>query len=540
MAALLLSSAVSCQKTIEGVTATMTLDNVPLLSLKESNAVGCVRLTNDTGLSYTVTGISLTLNASESLSDIVSATLAKGGENLAVIPVPSGTGKSKIKREASFVVAPGESEIALSFKMNDKLSLTNRISVEALEFQTSNGTVSVDCSSTPIFRTGVALRQYGQDGVNNCRIPGLVTTTKGTLLAMYDARRDANRDLQGDIDICYNRSTDGGVTWSEMMIAIDMGEYGGLPQKYNGVSDGSMTVDVNTGEIYVTGCWMHGILDEKNGKFVEGLTQESTVWNHQWRSFGSQPGYDVKQSSQYLVAKSTDDGLSWTEPMNITRQVKPESYWLMVPAPGAGITLDDGTVLIPSEGRDETGNQFSTIIYTRDGGKTWTAGTPAYTNANECMAVQLSDGSIMLNARERSNRGKTEGNGRIIATTSDMGKTWTRHPTSQCALIEPACQGSLLKHVYTDPKGNATTLILFFNPSSTTTRDNFTLKCSIDDGMTWPEEYWIQFDCNNGCGYSCMSTIDNDTIGILYEGSGANMVFQQFKVTELINLINKK
>ena len=529
----------SCRNGAEGLTATLTLDNVPLLALKESNETGILQTCNPGESPVGVKGLSIRLSATGDLSDVESVTLCREGKELATVKVSGKGGRGRFTCRDSFTIAPGSAGMSVHFRMKDEVNLANRISVRGLELRTELGTVSADCSRVPILRTGVALRQAGQDGVNNCRIPGLVTTTRGTLLAMYDARRDADRDLQGDIDICYNRSTDGGRSWSGMMTALDMGEYGGLPQKYNGVSDGSMTVDMNTGEIYVTGCWMHGVLDEKTGEFIEGLTEESTEWNHQWRSHGSQSGYDPKRSSQYLIAKSTDDGLSWTEPQNITRQVKPESFWLMAPAPGAGITLEDGTVLIPSEGRDENGTQFSTVIWSRDGGMSWTAGTPACTNTNECMTVQLSDGSIMLNARERSNRGKTEGNGRMIVTTADLGKTWERHPTSQNALIEPACQASLLKHVYTAPDGTRTPLLLFFNPSSTSERNNFTLKCSIDDGMSWPEELWIQFDCKSGNGYSCMSSIDNDTIGILYEGSGANLVFQQFKVTEIIDLLNK-
>ena len=143
----------------------------------------------------------------------------------------------------------------------------------------------------------------------------------------------------------------------------------------------------------------------------------------------------------------------------------------------------------------------------------------------------------MLNARERSNRNKIEGNGRKIATTNDLGQTWALHPTNQSALIEPACQGSILKHCYRDKNGTVRNLLLFFNPSSVSKRENFTLKLSLDDGMTWPEKYWIQFDALPGEGYSCMTSIDNDTIGILYEGSGANLVFQQIKVEELLQKI---
>ena len=158
----------------------------------------------------------------------------------------------------------------------------------------------------------------------------------------------------GDIDIAINRSEDGGRTWQPMQTVLDMKEWGGLPQKYNGVSDGCILSDDFTGDLYVIGLWMHGVLDPKTGKWIENLTDTSTVWNHQWRAHGSQPGYGVKQSSQFLISKSTDDGLTWSEPRNITRQVKKEKWWLLAPGPGRGITMEDGTLVFPVEGREHT------------------------------------------------------------------------------------------------------------------------------------------------------------------------------------------
>ena len=411
--------------------------------------------------------------------------------------------------------------------------MCNKITFKPLFVKTDKGKIMLPDTLSKELRVGVALRQKMQDGVA-ARIPGLATTKRGTLLAIYDGRVGRYRDLQGDMDICVNRSTDGGATWSSMTKAIDMGEWGGLPQKYNGVSDGAILVDDNTGNIFIVGLWMHGILDPQTGKWVEGLTDTSTVWNHQWRSRGSQPGYGVKQSSQFLIVKSTDDGLTWSEPVNITKQVKKESWWLMAPGPGRGITLDVGTLVFPAEGRMEDGLQVSTIIYSKDGGNTWRSGAPAYTNTNECMAVQLDDGSIMLNMRERSNRNRTENNGRAIMVTKDTAATWTEHPTSRNVLIESACQASLYKHVYTKEDGTKKSILFFFNPSSISNRDNFTLKCSLDNGETWPKEYWLLLDERDGNGYSCITSIDNETIGILYEGSGADMVFQQVKIKDVV------
>ena len=153
-------------------------------------------------------------------------------------------------------------------------------------------------------RAGVAVRQHKQDGVHTSRIPGLATSTKGTLLAIYDARYESPRDLQGHMDICLNRSIDGGQTWQPMQVVLDMKDWGGLPEKYNGVSDANILVDENTGDIYVAGLWMHGVLDGKTGEWVSGMTKDSTRWIHQWREKGSQPGFGIKETCQFLIAKS--------------------------------------------------------------------------------------------------------------------------------------------------------------------------------------------------------------------------------------------
>src|SRR3546814_7639609 len=128
----------------------------------------------------------------------------------------------------------------------------------------------------------------------------------GTRLDVFDARRDTGRDLQGDIDIGLHRSTDGGNSWEPIRIPMDMGEWGGLPEKFNGVSDACILVDQNSDAIYIAGLWMYGVLDTE-GNWVEGLNEQSDDWNHQWRNKASQPGFDVKQTSQFMIVRSTDE-----------------------------------------------------------------------------------------------------------------------------------------------------------------------------------------------------------------------------------------
>jgi len=313
-----------------------------------------------------------------------------------------------------------------------------------------------------------------------------------------------------------------------------MGEWGNLPQKFNGVSDGCILVDRNSDKIFVAGLWMHGVLDTA-GNWIEGLTEESDAWEHQWRNKGSQPGFDVKQTSQFIMSESTDDGKTWSEPVNLTRMGKKREWWLWAPAPGHGITMNDQTLVFPSQGRDKEGLPFSNIMYSKDGGLTWKTSNPAAHNTTECAVVQLSNESLMLNMRDNRNRTrKGENNGRAVAVTDDMGNTWIEHPTSHNALIEPVCMASLHKHEYTE-NGEKKSVLLFSNPNvKNGPRRKTTIKVSFDDGMTWPEEYWMLLDEGNSRGYSCLTSIDENTIGILYEGSQADMTFESIPLEELI------
>lgn len=381
------------------------------------------------------------------------------------------------------------------------------------------------------FRYGLALRRHGQDGVHTYRIPGLATTSRGSLCAIYDARRASSRDLQGDMDIGLNRSLDGGNTWEPMQIIMDMGEWGGLPQKFNGVSDASILVHGN--DIYVAGLWMYGVIN-KEGKWLEGLNEESEDWNHQWKNKGSQPGFDENQTSQFLIVKSSDDGETWSEPVNLTQMCKKEEWWLWAPAPGRGIVMEDGTLVFPTQGRDETGLPFSNITFSKDNGETWQTSNPASHNTTENAVVEYEQGKLMLNTRDNRNRiDKTETNGRAIFTTSDLGNIWEEHDTSHGALIEPVCMASLHKHVFVK-NGFEKTVLLFSNPNSKYQRKNMTIKMSFDGGNTWPEDSWILLDEGRGRGYSCLTSIDNNTIGIVYEGSGADLVFQKIDISKYL------
>lgn len=522
------------------VSAEIDSPTLPVLTGKKYNPVQKIRLIRDsTGFNreeYILEKVTLSLEGTTDISDIDKVMLFRAGENDKLEtdhPVgevqPTAT---KITFSNNFTVTEDTTILWVSVTLKKSIDLSHKIKIRCEEIVTDRGKLKILPHDAKELRAGVTLRQHGQDGVHTSRIPGLATSKKGTLLAIYDARYESARDLQGDMDIGLHRSLDGGHTWEPMQVVLDMNEWGGLPEKYNGVSDACILVDEKSGDIYVAGLWMHGLLDRETGKWVEGLTADSTRWIHQWQAKGSQPGFGVKETSQFLLTKSSDDGLTWGKPVNLTH-LKKEEWWLFAPAPGHGITLSDGTLVLPTQGRDSEGKPFSNITWSKDGGETWSTSNPAATNTTECMAVELNDGSIMLNMRDNRNRGNDTVNGRTIATTADLGTTWNEHPTSRKALIEPTCMASIHRHHYRE-KGEEKSLLLFVNPASTSKRNNITLKVSCDDGNSWPEEKQILLDELSGRGYSCITSVDEETIGILYESSQSDMVFQTIKLKEIL------
>ena len=525
----------SCTGYTDQVSTRIENPVLPVLTGKDTNPVLKVEMIRQQPEDYSLQKLVVSLEGTTDLNDIERVSLFKSDSEgrfttdnlIGEVQSPA----SAVTFRDNFNITEDTVTFWVSVTLKENIDLNHRIKVQCKSISTDIGKIRVSSVDTQSFRVGVAVRQHMQDDVHTSRIPGLATSKKGTLLAIYDARYESARDLQGHMDIGLNRSTDGGHIWEPMQIVLDMNEWGGLPEKYNGVSDACILVDDNTGDIYIAGLWMYGVLDRETGKWVEGMTKDSTRWIHQWQTKGSQPGFGVKETSQFLITKSTDDGLTWSEPVNIT-SIKKKEWWLFAPAPGHGITLSDGTLVFPTQGRDETGKPFSNITWSKDGGKTWTTSSPAHKNTTECMAVQLSDGSIMLNMRDNRNRGNEEVNGRTIATTTDLGETWTEHPTSRKALIEPTCMASLHKHVYQE-NGVEKSVLLFANPASTSKRDHITLKVSYDDGNTWPEDKHILLDEYSGRGYSCITSVNDSTIGILYESSQTDMVFQTVLLSEI-------
>lgn len=353
-------------------------------------------------------------------------------------------------------------------------------------------------------RIGRALRNAGDDKVISYRIPGLETTKAGTLIAVYDIRYNSSVDLQEDVDVGMSRSVDGGQSWEPMRVIMDMGKYGGKPEDQNGIGDPSVLVDRQTGDIWVAALWLHGYPKQR-------------AWN------ASQPGMEPSETGQLMLSKSSDDGQTWSSPINITRQVKDPSWRLCFQGPGRGITMADGTLVFPAQYKDSAGLPHATILCSKDHGQTWKMGKAAYPNTTEAQVVEPEPGTVMLNMRD--NRGGF----RTICTTRDLGETWTEHPSSRSALREPVCNASIIKHVY-----HGKPILFFVNPDAADGRHHMTIKASMDGGLSWPLQKQLLLDELRGSGYPSLTMIDEEHIGIVYEGSQADLVFEKVAVKEIL------
>jgi sialidase-1 len=313
----------------------------------------------------------------------------------------------------------------------------------------------------------------GQGGNHTYRIPSIIVTPKGTVLAFCEARKRGTSDT-GDIDLVLKRSFDSGKTWQAMQTVWDDGS--------NTCGNPCPVIDPATGTIWLL--MTHNLGSDREAQIIDGTSKGTrTVW----------------------MTKSTDDAASWSKPVEITKDVKLANWTWYATGPGIGIRLKSGRIIIPCDNIAALTNaRQSNVIYSDDHGATWKLGGIAGPDCNESQIVELADGSLLLNMRSYQ-----ANNRRLISTSRDGGMTWSA-PVEDAALIEPVCQASILRH---DIEATRSSLLLFSNPASTK-REKMTVRLSRDQGKTWPVAKQLYAGAS---AYSCLTLLPDKSIGCLYE-----------------------
>lgn len=356
----------------------------------------------------------------------------------------------------------------------------------------------------------------GENGYHSYRIPALLSTPKGMLLAFCEGRKEGRGDA-GNIDIVLKRSTDGGRTWSDQQVLWDDGG--------NTCGNPCPVVDAATGTVWLV--MTHNLGTDKEGDIIRKTSRAPrTVW----------------------VVKSTDDGRTWSQPVNITAGTKKDAWGWYATGPGIGIQLQHGPhkgrLIIPCDhSYDDAGGKVaggpyeygSHIIYSDDHGKTWQLGGAITPKMNECQLVETTNGkgTLLMNLRSYFGHGC-----RAQARSSNGGLTWSP-PEDIPALADPVCQASIIRYAW--PAKKRPGCLLFLNASHPSKRCNMTLQASLDEGNTWAP---VQTLYPGPAAYSSLAVTRSGDVACLYEagnkGPYEKILLQIISRNEIVKQFSKK
>ncbi len=346
----------------------------------------------------------------------------------------------------------------------------------------------------------------GREGYASFRIPAVVVSRKGTVLAFCEGRVDSASD-HGHIDIVLKRSTDGGRTWGPLQVAADNGRH---------LAGNPAPVVLDTGRILLV--HVRSTATASEDAILRGKVKDADgrrVW----------------------VRHSDDDGLTWSSSVEITAQVKKPGWRWYATTPGHALQLSTGRVVVPANHTiPPTGTDTGTeakynsghCLLSDDRGATWRIGyvdenTNGYVNVNETTAAELPDGRVYFNTRNDS---PSPGN-RADAYSRDGGSTLVKPFRPQAGLVAPVCEGSVLQ--LRDPD-----VLLFSGPADPAARALMTIRASTDGGITWRPVHTVD---GLPAAYSDLARIDAETVGLLYEtgdfGAYETVTFRRVPVTQL-------
>lgn len=350
------------------------------------------------------------------------------------------------------------------------------------------------------------LWEKGTGEYNNYRIPALIVTDKGTLLAFCEAREAGDT---GDIDLLLKRSEDNGKTWSNEQIVWN--------DEKNTCGNPCPVVDEETGRIWLFSSWNNG-----NDNEAEIVNKTS-----------------LSPRLPY-VCYSDDDGKTWSTPISLEKTCRNPSWGWYATGPGIGIQVKNGKykgrLVIPSNHSydDPKGNvrkgpyeYGAHVIYSDDHGKSWQISESIKPGCNESQVTELSDGTLLMNMRSYNNK-----KARALSHSTDGGQTWSEIEHDY-QLVESLCQASILNFGKVDKQKAH----LFLNPAVPTGRDHLTIKVSFDDCKSWSNSKLVY---EGPAAYSCMTKLPDGRVGLFIEIGDKSpydrMVFVSFDWKEIFTL----
>jgi sialidase-1 len=306
----------------------------------------------------------------------------------------------------------------------------------------------------------------GEGGYHTYRIPALIESKRGTLLAFCEGRRGSAGDA-GDIDLLLRRSFDQGRTWQPVQLVADFGG--------DTIGNPAPVVDRATGAILL-------LLTSNGGTISERMIEEGKGERRVW------------------IARSTDDGATWTKPEEITAQVKRPDWTWYATGPGNGIQVKRSGRLVIACDHTRLGSKarHSHLIYSDDHGATWKIGGIAEEKTNESAVAELPNGELLLNMRSYHGRGR-----RAVQRSRDGGVTLEKPLTFDEVLVDPVCQASLISMGKT---------LLFSNAADEKVRRRMTVRFGQKD--KWQSE-WVVHE--GPAAYSSLSPVGKRDAGLLYE-----------------------
>jgi sialidase-1 len=349
-----------------------------------------------------------------------------------------------------------------------------------------------------------ALFANGTEGYACYRIPAIVRTPAGTLLAFAEARRNNCSDF-GDVRIVMRRSSDEGKTWSGLETVAENGSLqAGNPMPVIDIKDRRY----RHGRILLLYCT--GDAPEDAVKRGEGSRR---VW----------------------VRTSTDDGATWSSPEEITASVKLPSWRHYATGPGHGLLLMHGAhagriVIAANHSENDPqphGHAYDAhSFYSDDHGQTWHLGNSLqWPGSNEDTAAEGEHGAVVMNIRDQSGASRA----RIIAISKDGGSHWDESFVAK-DLPDPVCEGSML-----DYSKHGRHLLIFSNAGNTKERRDLTISVSRDGGHTWPVRTLV---APGPAAYSDIALLKGNNLGILWErGNSGGIFFMARPVAPLLHSI---